>query len=231
VEILNAVSLHGGLCASFVQSLWTAKNAVKALIEHWQTHGLPDYAQFDNDTRFQGAHQHKDSFGQVTRLCLQLGVTPVFVPPRETGFQAAIENYNGRWQAKVWSRFQHPSLKALVRRSQKFVAAAHDRSASRIQDAPQRRPFPVNWKFNPKLSLTETVIYLRRTNDKGDVSFLGRTFSVDRQWPHRLVRCVVDLDKHRITFYRLRRREPLVQPKIKSLMYHPPTKPFEGDYL
>jgi hypothetical protein len=230
VEVFNAVSLHGGLCASFVGSLWTAKNTAKSLSEHWRNHGLPQYAQFDNDTRFQGAHQHKDSFGQVTRLCLQLGITPVFAPPRETGFQASIENYNGRWQAKVWNRFQHASLKALDLRSQKFIAAAHERSASRIQEAPPRRKFPADWKFNPHVPLVGTVIYLRRTNDRGEVHFLGRTFPVDRLWPHRLVRCEINLGKHRITFYRLRRREPLAQPKIKTLVYHPPKKPFEGDY-
>jgi len=40
------------------------------------------------------------------RTCLRLDVTPVFAPPRESGFQAAIENFNGRWQAKVWARFR-----------------------------------------------------------------------------------------------------------------------------
>ena len=89
-----------------MESAWTAKKTVQTLVAHWREHGLPAYAQFDNDTIFQGAHQYRDTFGRVTRLCLQLGVTPVFAPPRETGFQAAIESYNGRWQAKVWRRFR-----------------------------------------------------------------------------------------------------------------------------
>lgn len=104
VNVLNAVSLHGGLCASWPCSQITAKNTVNSLIEHWRTFGLPRYAKFDNDTVFQGAHQFPDTFGRVTRTCLSLGVTPVFTPPQETGFQAEIENYNGRWQAKVWHR-------------------------------------------------------------------------------------------------------------------------------
>lgn len=37
-------------------------------------------------------------------------MVPVFVPPRETGFQATIEGFNGLWRAKVWARFQHASL-------------------------------------------------------------------------------------------------------------------------
>ena len=85
--------------------------------------GLPTYAQFDNDTRFQGPHQHRDGVSRVMRLCLSLGVTPVFAPVREHGFQNAIENLNGRWQAKVWSRFHHESLAALCARSERFVRA------------------------------------------------------------------------------------------------------------
>lgn len=123
VEVLNGVSLHGGLCGSWVDSGWTAKRTVESLLSHWTEHGFPDYVQFDNDTVFQGAHQWPDSFGRVTRTSLQLGVTVVFAPPRETGFQASIEAYNGRWQEKVWSRFQHQSLADVRQRSDRFVAA------------------------------------------------------------------------------------------------------------
>ena len=68
------------------------------------------YAQFDDDMTFQGTHRYPDALGRVVRACLRLGVVPVFVPPRETGFQAMIESYNGWWQTKVWSRFQHANL-------------------------------------------------------------------------------------------------------------------------
>jgi hypothetical protein len=33
--------------------------------------------------------------------------------PREYGFQNRLENFNGRWQTKVWGRFRHDSLPAL----------------------------------------------------------------------------------------------------------------------
>ena len=54
---------------------------------------------------FKALHQFKDTIGRVIRLCLSLGVTAVFAPPRETGFQAAVESFNARWQANVWQRF------------------------------------------------------------------------------------------------------------------------------
>ena len=38
-----------------------------------------------------------DAIGRVMRLCLALGVTPVFVPPLEMGFQGIAETFNGLW--------------------------------------------------------------------------------------------------------------------------------------
>ena len=53
IEVLNGVSLDGGLAGSWpVQASVTSKIVVASLIEHWQAFGLPGYAQFDNDTIF-----------------------------------------------------------------------------------------------------------------------------------------------------------------------------------
>jgi len=62
VTVLNGISLHGGLPVSWPRSKITAKIVVKSLLEHWGAHGRPQYAKFDNDTIFQGAHQWPDSF-------------------------------------------------------------------------------------------------------------------------------------------------------------------------
>lgn len=226
VMVLNTVSMHGRLCGSWVRSSWTAKATVETLIAYWRAQDLPDYAQFDNDTIFQGAHQWPDSFGRVIRLCLQLDLIPVFAPPRETGFQAAIENYNGRWQTKVWQRFEHDNLRSLRGHSDRFVAAARQRSAPCRDAAPARTPFPEDWELDLQRPLRGTVIFLRRTNAQGEAELLGRRFAVDPLWPHRLVRAEVDLTLRQIRFYRLRRREPGHQPLIKTVAYEPPTKPF-----
>jgi len=227
VEVLNGISLHGGLTASWVNTRITSKITVHNLLEHWRTYGYPDYAQFDNDTIFQGAHQWPDSFGRVTRMCLQLGVTVVFAPPRETGFQAAIESYNGRWQTKVWHRNQHASVDELAERSARYVAASHRRSASRIEAAPSRWLIPEDWTLDLSRPLEGTVVYLRRTDDRGHVQLLGHDYFVARNWCHRLVRCDVDLTAGEIRIHQLRRRAPHVQPLLRTIAYKPPKKRFK----
>ena len=226
VEVLNAVSLHGGLIASWPDRTIFAHTVVRAVIEHWRSFGLPAYAQFDNDTRFQGAHQFRDTIGRVIRLCLSLGVTPVFAPPRETGFQAAVESFNARWQAKVWQRFHFDSLAAVQAQSAKYAIAHRQRARLRIDAAPPRSRFPSSWKLNLQTQPQGCIIYLRRTDAVGRVSLLGHSFFVDRTWPHRLIRAHVDLTAKRIKFFALRRREPNWNPLLNSVAYHLPKRKF-----
>jgi putative transposase len=228
VEVLNAVSLHGGLVASWpVEAPVTSERTLAALVEHWREVGLPGYAQFDNDMIFQGTHRYPDALGRVSRLCLSLGVVPVFVPPQEMGFQAMIESYNGWWQARVWSRFQHADLADLQQRSSRHVRALRQHRAARIEAAPQRRVFPAGWELNLKKRPQGRLVYLRRTNAQGEVTLLGRTWQVSTVWPSRLVRCDVDLDKNKIRFFTLRRKEPTSQPQVLEVDYRLPNRGFQ----
>jgi hypothetical protein len=101
----------------------SAKATLEALTDRWRREGLPTYAQFDNDTIFQGAHQFTDTVGRVSRLCLALQVIPVFAPPREHGFQNAIEGFNALWQSKVWQRHHCPDLASLMAISGRYIIA------------------------------------------------------------------------------------------------------------
>ena len=224
VEVLNGISLHGGLVMSRPHTAITADFVVAALVEHWRAAGLPGYTQFDNDPIFEGPQIHPDTIGRVTRACLSLGVVPVFVPPRETGFQAAIEGFNGLWQAKVWARFQHPSLEALQAQSARYVAAYRQRAAARIEAAPGRRPFPRSWRLDLQAHPQGRLVFLRRSSGQGEVQLLGRAWAVDPLWQHRLVRAEVDLTRCHIRFSTLRRRAPDQQPMVKEIRYVlPPT--------
>ena len=226
VEVLTGISLHGGLNAAWPGPPVTARDVVERLTAHWRRFGLPSYAQFDNDTPFQGAHQHRDCISRVMRLCLSLGIVPVFTPVQEPGFQASVENWNGRWQGKVWARFHHESLAALAERSDRHLAAVRMRAAARIAAAPARRPFPTAWRLDLQQHPRGQIIFVRRTTERGHVSLLGHSLQVDPLWPHRLVRCEVHLDRALIRFYALRRRQPESQPLLREMAYVLPRRPF-----
>jgi putative transposase len=214
VEVLNGIALQGGLVTAWPHTVITAAFVVEALVGHGRAFGLPGYVQFDNDPIFEGPQIHPDTMGRVARACLSLGVVPVFVPPRETGFPAAIEGFNGLWQAKVWARFQHASLEGVQAQSARYVAAHRQRAAARIEAAPRRRPFPQRWRLDLHAHPQGRLVFLRRSNAQGAVQLLGRTLAVDPLWQHRLVRGEVDLRARRIRFYTLRRRAPDQQPLV-----------------
>ncbi len=214
VDILTCVSLHGGLPGAWPGPTLTTQRTLDALVGHWRTFGLPGYVQFDNDPRFLGGQRYPNNLGRLVQACVSLAVVPVFVPPRETGFQAAVEGFNGRWQAKVWRRFHHATSAALTRRSDQFLAALRRRLAVRVESAPVRRAFPAHWRPAFGAPPRGRLVLLRRTDEQGRVTVLGRRCLIGPTWPHRLVRCEVGLATGRADLYALRRREPSQQPLV-----------------
>jgi hypothetical protein len=60
------------------------------------------------------------------------------------------------------------------------------------------------------------LIDLRRPTAHDTMSLLGHMGPVAPLWPHRLVRCAVDVDAGPVGFYALRRREPHQQPLVRA---------------
>lgn len=228
VSILTATSLHGALADAWPMTTPTAQHTLERLLQRWQQDGLPHYAQFDNDTIFQGTHRFADSVGRVIRLCLALGVTAVFAPPREPGFQNAIEGFNALWQAKVWQRHHVANPAHLDRLSAAYIAAYRTKTASRADAAPTRQALPSDFELDLHAPLRGAAIFIRRTTDSGSVTVLGRQFAVDPHWIRRLLRCEVDFTNSRIQFYALRRRDPHDQPLLHETTYFRHDRPFKG---
>jgi hypothetical protein len=224
LDVLTGISLHGALADAWPQLAIRSSDVVQALEARWRSDGLPAYAQFDNDTRFIGGWRWPGSIGAVIRHCLALAVVPVFVPPREMGFQAAIEAFNGRWQRAVWER--RPSLGALATiedHTAAFVRAWRTRYAVRIDGAPARRPFPTE-VADPRQPPAGRLVFVRRTGEAGNVEVLGLRYPVSRLWVHRLVRAELDLDERHLRFFGLRRREPDDQPLLAEARFVPPER-------
>ena len=229
LSVLTGTSLHGGLVDAWPLDPASAKAVLQCLVERWRREGLPDYAQFDNDTLFQGTHRFADSIGRVSRLCLALGVVVVFAPTprtrlseRDRGLQRALAS-----QALA-QRHQFKDLSELCQLSDRYISAHRARSAPRREQAPKRQPFPKSFKLDLDAPLNGTIIYLRRTDEAGRVHLLGKSFPVSNTWPHRLVRCEVDFTTDRIRFHALCRRAPKEQPFLRSTTYHRAYRRFKG---
>jgi hypothetical protein len=206
VQLFNGLSLHGNLLHSSAMSAVTTDSAMLTLVEHWKQFGLPRYVQCDNDMVFQGARR-VNVIGKVIRLCLSLKVIPIFTLPYEQGFQGEIEQFNGEIQEKFWRRRVFKNIKDVVRHLEKYVQAHRFAYQEKILSAPRRRAFPKRWKRDDKKPLSDTIIYLRRTDRSGRIRFLEREWLVNENWINRLVRVEVNLDEEKVRFYALRRAD------------------------
>lgn len=222
--VLNLISLHAGLCASWLNPNMRARFVLTCLEAHWGEHGLPLFAQFDNGLMFTGPRQFPDAIGTVIRRCLSLGVTPVFSVPNEFGIQSTIESYNNQWQQKVWQRFHFESQEQAQQASDRYVNAVQQKRAARHQAAPMRRAFPKDWLEPTELDRTGRIIFLRRTNGLGCVEVLKREFTADIDWCNRLVRCEIDLKLDKVSIFGLRRKDPTAQPLLAQYDYRLPER-------
>jgi transposase len=218
VQFLNGLSLHGNLLHSTATSTVTTDSTILALTEHWKQFGLPKYVQFDNDMVFQGPRM-PNVIGRVIRLCLSLKVIPVFATPYEQGFQGKIERFNGEIQEKFWRRKRFKNIKDVNKHLEKYVEAYRFAQQEKTLSAPRRRAFPKRWKWDDKIPLAGTIIYLRRTDGSGRIRFLESEFLVSKNWVNRLVRAEVDLEEGKVRFYALRRVEWSKHRLLKTMTF------------
>ena len=177
VSVLTATSLHGGAARRLDHGASPCTRTLDALLERWRRDGLPAYAQFDNDTVFQGAHRLPTASDVSAGCVWHWEVIPVFAPPREPGFQNAIEGFNGLWQSKVWQRHHFPDVATLEAVSARYITAYRAKTA-----APPRCSLPAGVRsraaseLDLNAPLRGTMIFLRRSNENGTVHLLGRAF-------------------------------------------------------
>ena len=71
------------------------------LLKMWQRMGIPAILQHDNALEFSGSNRDPRAAGLLTKLCLALGIEPLFIPYRQPYRNGTLENFNGLFQQFV----------------------------------------------------------------------------------------------------------------------------------
>lgn len=93
-----------------------------ALVAAWHALGVPDLLQLNHKGSLFGSPRVPRALGQVIRLCLQLGVEPVFIPLREPWRNGAIERFQDLYDKKFFRAQTFRDYRHLVRESAIFEA-------------------------------------------------------------------------------------------------------------
>jgi hypothetical protein len=166
----------------------------------------------DNALELRGSNRYPRSFGKVVRVCLDLGVEPIFIPPNEPWRNGFIENLNGLAQRLVLSKEKFDGFKALLSGIERFEQAVN--STHRLAALGGKTPdeFTVDHEIRPmpgdydghrrKLELEKGYVsFIRLVRKSGRITtHAGDKFDVDPdlKWQYVLARADIKAQKLRV---------------------------------
>jgi putative transposase len=211
VQAFHTVDVYSNDVASTIHANKSATDACQHLLNTWKTLGIPDLAQFDNESAFSGG-QHARKISQVVRLCLYFGIPVLFTPLDEASYNWQVETFNGLWAKQFWRR-HHFSRRGDVPRVQRSFLEWYrtDYVAPRQSDTPARlrrgyviHRLPTRWADlvpDPLPICAGEIHAVRRVDEMGYVSFLHESFRIGKRYTGRYVWLTVQTLRQRLTIW------------------------------
>jgi putative transposase len=194
------------------------------LVASWRKIGCPKRLQMDNGLEFRGSNRYPRTLGSLLKVCLDLGVEPVFIPTHEPWRNGVIENFNGlldrlflniqhfdtfqqfqtgvqRLETAINTTHRLPALNGKT--PQEFCANAHVRQV--LAD--------YNWRTRDFRLLKGNVSYIRLVRKSGRITLTANDkFLIGKTYKWQYVLAQVDVRTHRLNVY-------LQNKLIKSFQY------------
>lgn len=181
------------------------------LLQVWTRLGRPAGLQMDNDGAFCGGYKVRRVFGQVVRLCLYVGIEPIFIPPGEPQRNGLVERLNGLWSQGFWRRQHFRTLADVVNASPAFEAwYMHEYHPPALQGPtpaqagrPARRLSTTQLRHLPApLPITAgRVHFLRRVSATGEIRLLNERWRVGKRWADHYVWATIITHQHELRIY------------------------------
>ena len=182
----------------------------KALIRCWQTLGIPTYLQMDNVLPTRGSNRYPHSFGLVIRLCLTLGIQPLFIPFNEPWRNGIIEHFQNVFdkmffRSQVFQSFSH--LCEEVKSFELFHDQNHRYSTLNGKTPAEKflgkgRCLPGNFKLPSKLAIAHGYVHLVRFIRSNRVlDIFGEKFVMPSEVEYEYVWATIDIKNEKLMVY------------------------------
>ena len=175
------------------------------LVATWQTMGCPKYLKMDNCLDFRGSNLYPRSPSKLMRVCLDLGVQPVFIPLREPWRNGVVENLNGllaRFLFRMRTFETEKQLHQAVQRLETTINTRHRLPALEGKTPQQfaanaRLRYPPNnydWRKRNLQLLKGKVTFLRFVRKSGRITLTAKhKFFVGKKYKWQYVMANVDV--------------------------------------
>jgi putative transposase len=167
------------------------EHVIAFLVRAWQQLGLPQQVQFDNGREFCGFGKSARALSRVIRLCLRLGVEPVFIPEGRPQRNGSVEQFNGWFQPVLLSRpYRRPAdLRRQLRRLMTSVNEEHvhpklgHRTSGQYRHTKRLRKLPADFRVDgqPFPIAAGKVSFIRLVSAQGTINILGQQYRVSKR--------------------------------------------------
>jgi len=188
----------------------TRIEATQSLIRAWQILGIPAYLQLDNTLVNLGSHLHPHSFGVVIRLCLKLGIQPLFIPMSEPWRNGIVERFNNVFdksffRAQFFKNFRY--LCEQAKNFEDFHIHNHRYSTMQGQTPMQRvskglKRLSKNFILPKKLTIADGFVhFIRFIRSNRVLDLNGEKFPMPMSVVYEYVWATINTEQERLFVY------------------------------
>lgn len=180
------------------------------LVDSWQKMGCPKYLKMDNCLDFRGSNLYPRALSKLIRVCLDLGVQPVFIPIREPWRNGVVENLNGllaRFLLRLQIFETEKQLRKAVQRLETTINTTHRLPALKGK-TPQEfaahakvryPPAQYDWRTRNLQLVKGNVTFIRLVRKSGRITVSANDkFMIGEKYKSQYVMAVVNVAKKRL---------------------------------
>jgi len=205
---LNLIDVGSHEAANDILDVLRPPLIARSLVGIWSSVGVPAVAQFDNHANFRGGIQPaSEYFGPVVATCLDLGVTPRFIPLREPWRNGVIEHFNDVWDKSFFRTEVFGGLDHLRAENRAFVAfhnthhryAAHGgASPSEVMAGRLRNPLSTSYELPTRLPAQGRIEVVRYVRSNRRVDLFGKRITVAEDQTHQYVTAIIKVRTRKV---------------------------------
>lgn len=187
------------------------ETVLRFLVRAWQRMGLPQHTQFDNGRQFYAPGRYSRSINRVIRLCLRLGIQPIFIPEAQPQRNGSVENFNG-WFQPLLLRQTFKNAMAVRRELRYLLTATNEahthqalgfKTSAQFRRTQRLRRLPANFEidFDHLPVAMGKIIFIRVVNPKGNISILDELVKIGIRHRYQFVKAVLETHPQRLKVY------------------------------
>jgi len=193
VYVFHTLDLETRACTQTILADKTTQSVMAHLKKVWKTQGIPQGLQMDNDAAFYGSRRVAHHFGQIVRLCLYVGIEPIFIPVGEAKRNGDVEQVHGVWDQAVWQQVHFATIQAAQAFTPQFERwymneyeppKLHGQTPHARVGAPPRQRVPESfWRAlpDPLPLVAGRIHFIRRVSAAGLIEVLNAHWHLSKR--------------------------------------------------